>query len=372
MKRQIPYGRQTLGLAEAAAAFRAVLGEAITQGPYVEALEDKFCEVTNCKFAIAVSSGTAALNIATLAANVQSDTSTFVPALTFAASAASVVLAKGNPELVDISKETWNVDLALVDNEVESIVSVDFAGLPSGISERIDLTDVKIIQDCAHSLGGKTPSGPVGGSSLNLMSCFSLHPVKAVTAGEGGVVTTNDDETAEILRKLRSHGIDRSRGSNRWEYDIDSAGSNYRITDIQAAVALAQIDRLGGFISDRNEIADRYRTWLAHLPLTLPPAAPEGYLHAYHLFPILLRSPEERNFVYQFLNDRGIGVQVHYKPLHKLSAFERVRKHPSGLKNVDDVCGRILSLPIFPTLTSRSQKRVVRELSASLLAFEKK
>ncbi len=337
----------------------------------MDALEDKFCQITGAKHSIAVSSGTAALNIAAVAADLQADSSTIVPGLTFAASAASVILAKGKPKLVDISMDTWNLDLKHVDNSLQSVISVDFAGLPSGISERVDLPDVKIIQDCAHSLGAMTPSGPVGGSSASLMSCFSLHPVKAITSGEGGVVTTNDDETAEKLRRLRSHGIDRRGGSYGWEYDIESAGSNYRLSDIQAAVALAQIRRLGGFISHRNEIAIRYRNWLSQMPITLPPVAPEGFLHAYHLFPILVRSRKERNFIYQFLNDRGIGVQVHYKALHHLSAFAHVSRDSSGLEVVEDITGRILSLPMFPSLSSGSQKRVIRELSAAILASER-
>lgn len=337
----------------------------------MEALEDKFCQITGARHAIAVSSGTAALNIAAVAADVKSHSSTVVPGLTFAASAASVMLAKGSPKLVDISMDTWNLDVKDLDNSLQSVVSVDFAGLPSGISEQVDLDGVKIIQDCAHSLGARTPSGSVGGSPGIMMSCFSLHPVKAITAGEGGVITTNDDETAENLRRLRSHGIDRRLGSHGWEYDIESAGSNYRLSDIQAAVAIAQTNRLGGFISDRNEIAIRYRNYLDHLPITLPPAAPEGYLHAYHLFPVLLRSQEERNFVYQFLNDRGIGVQVHYKALHHLSAFAGVSRTSSGLQVVEDVTSRILSLPIFPSLSRASQKKVVKELGAAILASEK-
>lgn len=371
MKRQIPYGRQKLGLREASAAFRAVLGRSVTQGPYVQALEEKFCEITGAKYSIAVSSGTSALNIAAIAAELQADSSTLVPGLTFAASAASVMLAGGKPKLVDISMETWNLDLNRIHKDVQSVISVDFAGLPSGISERVDLTHLKIIEDCAHSLGAKTPSGPVGGSTTSLMSCFSLHPVKAITAGEGGVITTNDEETAEKLRRLRTHGIDRRFGSHGWEYDIETAGSNFRLSDIQAAVALAQTRRLGSFISDRNEIAGRYRNWLAHLPVILPPAAPEGYLHAYHLFPILLRSQSERNFVYQFLTTEGIGVQVHYKALHHLSAFARVPRDSSGLDIVEDVSSRILSLPVFPSLSLGSQKKVVKELGAAILAWDK-
>lgn len=366
MTRKIPYGRQTVGFREGAAAFRSTFGTLITQGPHVLALEDKMCELTNAKHAIAVSSGTAALHIAALAAEVASSEETVVPGLTFAATASSVILAGGRPSLSDISPTSWNIDMTQVQPGVESIVSVDFAGLPSGITERTSHQNARVIQDCAHSLGGSTPSGPVGGASSTLMSCFSLHPVKVITSGEGGVVTTNDDQIADTLRLLRTHGINRDKARFGWEYDISSLGLNYRLTDIQAAVAVVQLGRIQKFIDARNEIAERYRKLLAESPVELPPAAPQGYLHAYHLFPILLGSEQQRNYVYENLHNQGILVQVHYKPLHNLSVFQGLPKHSANLSKTENIGSRIVSLPIFPRLSKWDQNRIVRALQIAI------
>jgi len=366
LNKRIPYGHQTVGLREATAVFFASLGTSITQGPKVRTLEDKVCEFTNAKHAIAVSSGTAALHIAALAAEVDLSEETVVPSLTFAASASSVILAGGRPSLSDISPSTWNIDMTKVQPRVKSIVSVDFAGLPSGITERTTHQKARVIQDCAHSLGARTPSGPVGSASTTLMSCFSLHPVKAITSGEGGIVTTNDDQVAERLRELRSHGINRDNARFGWEYDINSIGLNYRLTDIQAAVAVVQLGRIQKFIDSRNEIAERYRALLAELPIGLPPAAPPGYLHAYHLFPILLRDEKQRNFVYEHLHRQGILVQVHYKPLHNLSVFRGLPRHSANLWETENVGSRILSLPIFPRLRKSDQKRIATALQLAI------
>jgi perosamine synthetase len=366
MKSKVPYGRQTVGLMEGWSAFRSTLGPKITQGPHVSELEDKICEFTTAKHAIAVSSGTAALHIAALAAKVDQFDETVVPGITFAATASSVLLAGGRPSLTDIDERTWNIDLTRVREDVKSIFSVDFAGLPSGVTERKTHRDAQIIEDCAHSLGASTPSGPVGGGHSTLMRCFSLHPVKAITAGEGGVVTTNDDQLAERLRELRSHGMNRDDSRYGWEYDIKSIGLNYRLTDIQAAIAVVQLKRLVGFIDSRNEIAERYRVLLDDVPVGLPPEAPVGYRHAYHLFPVLLSDENQRNFVYDYLQREGILVQVHYKPLHQLSVFGALPRHSKNLDSAENVGSRILSLPIFPRLRKSDQTKVVKALRAAI------
>ncbi len=372
MKKRIPYGRQTVGLREGLAALRSTMGPTITQGPRIDELEEKVCELTNAKYAIAVSSGTAALHISAIAAGVSKASETVVPGLTFAATASSVILAGGRPSITDINPHTWNIDLSKVQHDAQSIISVDFAGLPSGVSERLTHQGARVIEDCAHSLGAKTPSGPVGGSSSTLMACFSLHPVKAITSGEGGVVTTNSSDLASRLREVRSHGINRDNTQFGWEYDIKSVGLNYRLTDIQAAVAITQLGRIKKFIDIRNEIAERYRELLSNDPVGLPPEAPKGYVHAYHLFPILLRDEKQRNAVYDYLHRHGILVQVHYKPLHHLTVFQGLEHHSDNLRVTENIASRILSIPIFPTLRKRDQDYVVESLRAALQLAEAK
>ena len=372
VRKPIPYGRQTVGWREAHAAHKAVRSALITQGPLVEELEARICEWTGARFAVVVNSGTAALHIAALAANLSESGPTIVPSLTFAATASSVLLAGGHPLIADISPQTWNLDFSLIPKGTKSVVTVDFAGLPSGVeSSDLVAAGTTVIEDCAHSLGASTPRGPVGNCAGSDMACFSLHPVKSITSGEGGFVTTNSERLANLLRGFRSHGIRRGVSDQAWEYEIDDIGLNYRLTDIQASIALVQMRRLEGFINRRNEIADRYRELLAGADISLPPAAGPGYRHSYHLFPVLLASAAERNAVYANLMEQGIVTQVHYKPLHRLGAFRNERFHHGLLEVSSDVGDTILSLPIFPGLTKTKQRYVVSALHRAIDGFRR-
>ena len=368
MRKRIPYGKQSIGIAEGVILLRTLYSPNLTQGPTVERFEDMLAQTLGARYAVAVSSGTAALQIANLAAlRHQAEKSvTAIPSLTFAASASSVLLAGGRPEILDVSRETWNIGLEDLSEFADNLLTVDFAGLPSGISQKPELrTRIgTVIEDCAHSLGAQTPSGPVGNCAGSDMACFSFHPVKTITTGEGGAVLTNSEEMAESLRLFRSHGINRSNFPVGWEYDIASPGQNFRLTDLQASLGIAQLRKVRNFVEERNLIADRYRSLLDADDIELPPAAREGFVHAYHLFPILLENTIVRDSVYRSLKANGIDCQVHYKPLHQLSAFSTYA--PNKLPIASDIGARILSLPIYPGLKKTQQRRVVMELKRAL------
>ena len=362
----MPYGRQTVGFGEAFSAARVVLSPNLTQGPMIEELERSFCDYTGAKYAVAVNSGTAALHIAALAAEVATRGTTYVPSLTFAASATSVLNAGGKVRLVDVSRATWNIDFEKIPASAKCVVTVDFAGLPSELpTRRHYFRDTLFIEDSAHSLGAKTPGGPTGGCKHSDMTCFSLHPVKTITSGEGGVVTTNSVELANVLRRLRSHGINREAGEP-WEYDIANAGFNYRMTDIQAAIALKQMKRIDRFVAERHEIAGTYRELLKGFPVTLSPLPQPGYSSAHHLFPILLASQEQRKLVYSHLKTKGITTQVHYRPLQELSLSRFLDHDPQHLSVSSSIGRTILSLPIYPRLSKKIQRRVVAGISEAL------
>ena len=216
-----------------------------------------------------------------------------------------------------------------------------------------------MIEDAAHALGASTPDGPVGNCARSDMCCFSLHPVKPITTGEGGIVTTNDDELAERLRRFRTHCIVRLPERGGWYYEIGELGFNYRMTDIHAALGLSQLAKLDRFVARRNEIAERYRARLADLPVELPPAAPDGYTHSYHLFPVLV---ERRREVFDGLRAAGIGTQVHYVPIHHHPISADIGLKPGDLPACDRIYERILSLPMYPALTDEQQDFVVETL----------
>ena len=213
-----------------------------------------------------------------------------------------------------------------------------------------------VIEDAAHALGALTPDGPIGNCAHSDMCCFSFHPVKPVTTAEGGMVTTNDDEIADRLRRFRSHGIVRKPEHGGWYYEISEVGYNYRLTDIQAALGTSQMTRLEEFMSRRNEIATRYRAALADLPCGLPPAAPAGWRHGYHLFPITV---DHRAKLFGQLRESGIGVQVHYVPVHHHPVSTDIGLAPGDLPVCDHLYERLVSLPMHPSLSDADQDYVI-------------
>ena len=356
----IPYGRQNLDDDDIAAVVDVLRGDWLTQGPTLERFERAVAEYVGAEHAVAFSSGTAALHGAAWAAGLGPGNVVHTTPLTFIATVNAARYVGATPELVDIDKETWNIDLSLIPKYSDAVIPVHYAGLPVDLTpERWSYKPKVIIEDAAHALGAHTPDGPVGNCAHSDMVCLSFHPVKPITTGEGGMVTTNNSELAERLRRFRSHGIVRKPEHGEWYYEIEDIGYHYRMTDIQAALGLSQMRKLDTFIARRNELAEQYRTLLAKLPLELPPSAPKGFLHGYHLFPVLVR---ERALVFAELRARGIGVQVHYVPVNFHPSTKSLRHVAPGLTVTNTVYNEILSLPIHPSLDRSDEAKVVRNL----------
>lgn len=352
----IPYGRQTIGAQDVQAVLSVLESDWLTQGPTVEHFEAAVSEYVGAKHAVAYSSGTAALHGAAWATGLGPGKIGATSALTFAASAHCLRYVGADIELLDIQSDTYNISLSGLPR-VDAVIPVHFAGLPVDMAAIGNERPTVVIEDAAHALGAQTPDGPVGISTHSDVTCFSFHPVKPITSGEGGMAVTNDDEIAERLRRFRSHGIVRKPEQGAWYYEVEELGYHYRMTDIQAALGLSQLQRLDHFIERRNEQAEWYRERLKSLPLVLPPAAPSGFRHGYHLFPVLV---EDRKSVFEKLHVLGIGVQVHYVPLHK----HPVNKHLKSdhLENVEYIYERILSLPIHPSLGVGQQEYIANSL----------
>ena len=355
----LPYGRQTIDQADIDAVLAVLRSDWLTQGPALERFEEHLCAVTGAAFAVAFTSGTAALHGAAAATGLGPGDLVATSSLTFSASAACARYVGATPTLVDLDPATLNLDVTAVPDGLDALVAVHYAGLPIDLA-RLAHRPRTIIEDASHALGARTPDGPVGNCARSDLTCFSFHPVKPITTGEGGAVTTNDPRLFEALQRFRNHGIERRPSIDPWYYEVTSLGFNYRLTDLQAALGTSQLAKLPSLIARRNEIADRYRAGLADLPVTLPPEAPAGTLHGYHLFAVQVA---DRRRVFDGLHGAGIQVQVHYVPIHRHPVYADLGFGPADLPATEAVYAGLISLPMYPTLTDADVDRVVEVLA---------
>ncbi|HWV86428.1 MAG TPA: UDP-4-amino-4,6-dideoxy-N-acetyl-beta-L-altrosamine transaminase [Capillimicrobium sp.] len=375
----LPYGRQEISEEDVRAVSEALRRPLITQGPTLAEFEDAFARAVGARHAVAYSSGTAALHGAASAAGLSPGDEVICPPITFVASANCALFVGARPRFVDIDAATWNLDTraaaAAVGPDTKAVVAVSLAGLPVDLEPLAGVRDrVCVIEDGCHALGGHRDGRPVGGPGGADMTVFSLHPVKTITTGEGGVVTTEDDDLAARLRAFRTHGISRAdvtpepwEGS--WYYEVQTLGFNYRLTDFQAALGISQLERLEAWVRRRNEIADAYRAGLAgESRIALPPAAAPGSRHGYHLFVIrVLGGRDVRKAVFEGLRAAGIGVQVHYIPIYRFPLYRDVLGYPQdACPEAERYYAGAISLPMFPGMTDADVARVIGALAEQL------
>jgi perosamine synthetase len=356
----IPYGHQSIDEGDIAAVERVLTGDWLTRGPHVEEFEDALAARVGARYAVALCNGTAALHAACAAAGLGPGSVGATSALTFAASANCLRYVGADLRLVDIEPTTLNLDPDRVPADIDALVAVHYAGLPLDLRRLANRPPI-IIEDASHALGAESPDGPVGNCARSDMCTFSFHPVKHITTGEGGAVTTNSRALADRLRRFRHHGIVPELDRGGWYYEISELGFNYRLTDIQAALGTSQLAKLDRFLTRRNALARRYREQLAGLPITLPPDAPCGWRHAYHLFAVRVR---QRRRVYDELRAANVGVQVHYVPIHHHPLYRDTID--VELPETDAAYDSLLSLPLYPDLTERQQDAVIDALKAAL------
>ncbi len=386
----LPYGRQTIEEADIATVSSALADPFLTQGPRVESFERAFSEYLGVRHAVAFANGTAALHAAAHAAGLGPGDELLTTPLSFVASANCALFVGARPRFYDIDPDTANLDLqralkAGLPQHTKACVVVSMAGLPIDLEplQAARRDGLVVIEDASHALGARRAGLPLGGDAAADMTTFSFHPVKAITSGEGGMVSTDDDVLAGALRSFRTHGIRRGepgrdvtgreheqdvmRGG--WHYDIDSLGFNYRITDFQCALGEHQLARLDEFIAARNQIADRYRELLGGIAeLQLPAQAAKAQdSHAYHLFVVRFREgASRRRAAYDHLRARGIGVQLHYIPIPVHNLYRSLGYTMDGLQATQAYYEEALSLPIFPTMTDKDVERVAGEVRHAL------
>lgn len=381
MVRPIPYARPEVTDADRAAVLAVLESDFLTTGPRIAAFEAAFAAHVGAPYAVAVSSGTAALHLCALALDVRPGQRWLVPTLTFVASANCIRYAGAEVELVDIDPHTLTLDLEAVARKLaeappgtyHGVVAVDFAGYPvpmHRLRSLADAYDLRLIEDSCHAPGGwfADEAGHrhrCGDGSLAELAIFSFHPVKHVAAGEGGMITTADEALYRRLLKLRTHGITRDRAElgqdhGGWYYEMQELGYNYRLSDLHAALGLSQVQRAETNLSRRRALAARYDAALAELPL-IPAPACAG--HAYHLYVV---QTEQRKALYDFLRSRQIFTQVHYLPLHHQPYYQNQVGVPRALPAADAYYAGCLSLPLYPGLTDAEQTYVIEQVAACL------
>ena len=377
----LPYGRHEIDDDDVAAVTRALRSDWLTSGPLVTEFEAAFARLTGAAHAVAVSNGTAALHAAMFALGIGPGDEVIVPPMTFAASANAVVYQGGTPVFADVDAATLLIDpaqvAATITPKTRAIVAVDYGGQPcdyDALRAVIGARAIAIVGDACHSVGGRDRGRSVG--TLADLSAFSLHPVKHVTTGEGGVITTANPAWAARMRTFRNHGIttdhrQRSEQSS-WIYEIVELGYNYRLTDIQCALGISQLAKLPARIVRRQEIAREYDRAFASISEVTPLGLRADVSHAYHLYVVRVDTSAlacDRATLFTALRREGIGVNVHYIPVH-LHPFYRKRGFGPGLCPVAEAAyEQLITLPMFPGMTAQDVHDVVEAVTKVVTAF---
>ena len=382
----IPYSRQEITEADIAAVSAVLRSELVTQGPVVQRFEQAFAQRHAVAHAVAVSNATSALHLACLALGVGPGSRVWTSPISFVASSNCALYCGATVGFVDIDPATRNLSVDRLRDKLEDaeprgelpdvVIPVDFAGLPADLRELRALADrygFKLLEDASHATGASYLGAPVASAWADA-TVFSFHAVKILTCAEGGMVATNDAALAQRVRSLRSHGITRDEtefefaSPGAWYYEQQALGVNARITELQAALGLSQLGRLDDMQARREALADRYDTLLAKLPLVLPPRR-DDRRSAWHLYAVEIdaaRTPVRRETAFAALREAGIGVNVHYIPIHTQPYYQRLGFARGDFPAAERYYARTLSLPLFPALTQAQQDRVVSVLGSVL------
>jgi UDP-4-amino-4,6-dideoxy-N-acetyl-beta-L-altrosamine transaminase len=381
----ISYGRQDVTAADVEAVTRVLRSDWLTQGPAVPRFEEALASRCGAAHAIALNSGTSALHIACLALGLGPGDWLWTSPNTFVASANCALYCGAEVDFVDIDPRTYNMSVEalkakLHDAEARGrlpkiLVPVHFAGQSCDMEAIHALAEryrFRIIEDASHAIGGRWHGEPVGSCRWSDIAVLSFHPVKIITTAEGGACLTNNAKLATYMATMRTHGITRdARAMTRephggWYYEQIDLGFNYRMTDVQAALGASQLERLDDYVARRNVLAERYDHALRDLPVTTPWRHPD-VLSAFHLYVIRLKNATaDRRAVYERLREKGIGVNVHYIPVHLQPYYQRRGFREGGFPEAERHYQGALTLPLYPTLAEADQNRIVTTLHEAL------
>jgi perosamine synthetase len=382
-KTLLPYGRQALDENDVQAVVNTLRSDWLTTGPKVEEFEEAFAAWVGARFAVSFSSGTAALHGAAFAAGVGSGDEAITTPLTFAATANCVLYQQGTPIFADVVSDTLTLDpdrvSSCVSRRTKAILPVDYAGHPAELNTLMEIANqhgLVLIEDACHALGSEYEGRRTG--SIAHLTAFSFHPVKHLTTGEGGMVTTDNPTFADTLRKFRNHGIstgarDRQQ-AGQWHYEMVLLGYNYRLTDIACALGVQQLTKLEANLSRRREIAARYLSALQGLPGLILPATHDNVNHAWHLYPIRIDSAElgvTRAEVFRALRAENIGVNVHYIPVHLHPYYRERFGYKGGEFPVSESAYEsLISLPMFHGMSDTDVEDVIHAVAKVVSHYE--
>ena len=383
----ISYGRQDINQADIDTVLEVMQSDFLTQGPMVPRFEQAMAQRCKAKHAVALNSATSALHVACLALRLGTGDSLWTVSNTFVASANCGLYCGADIDFIDIDSDTWNLSVSALREKLvmakhqgklpKIVIPVHFSGQPTEQEAIWNLAKeygFKIIEDASHAIGASRNGEPVGSCKWSHITVFSFHPVKIITTGEGGMAMTNDDELARNMALLRSHGITRdteymkNKPSGSWYYEQIELGFNYRMTDIQAALGLSQLTRLDEFIERRNFLAQRYNQFLEKLPVQIPTILAENR-SSFHLYVVRLKTDQLNNshkYIFSNLRDNGIGVNLHYMPVHLQPYYRELGFKPFLCKEAELYSEEAISLPLYPTLTEQEQDKVIDSLSLVL------
>ncbi len=365
----IPYGTQSISEEDIQAVVNSLRSDYLTTGPLIKGFEEKVAAYTGAKYAVAVSSGTAALHAACFAAGIKEGDEVITSPFTFAASANCVLYCGAEVVFADIDNKTYNISPEEIGKKItprtKAVIPVHYAGQPCDMDAVYDIAgkhNLAVIQDAAHALGADYKGKRIG--SMPGMAVLSFHPVKHITTGEGGMVLTDNEKYYQCLLLFRSHGITRDRSllhrdEGGWYYEQQALGYNYRITDIQCALGISQMDRLDSFISRRRLLAGRYDEAFKDIKGITTTYQAEGCNSSWHLYTIQV---ENRKEVFDILRKAGIGVNVHYIPVYMHPYYCENGYSNVKCGNAEEVYRHIISLPLYPGLTEEQQDYVIEKV----------
>lgn len=369
----LSYGKQQIDEDDIAAVVETLQSPFLTQGPKVEEFEQAVADYVGAKYAVAFSNGTAALHGACYAAEIGDGDEVITTPITFVATSNAVLYCGGTPVFADIDERTYNIDPLDIKKKItpktKAIMSVDFTGQPVDIDTIMDIArrhNLVVIEDGAHSLGANYKGRKVGSQAD--MTMFSFHPVKPITTGEGGIITTNSEVYFEKLKLFRSHGISKTSHAieqGDWYYEMTELGFNYRMSDIQAVLGLSQMRKLDGFIERRREIAALYNEKLASVPGVILPEQLDETESGWHLYMIQLDSKvltKSRRSIFDEMRVLNIGVHVHYIPVYWQPYYQGLGYEKRLCPVAEDWYAQALTLPIYPGMTDEDISDVVGAL----------
>ena len=379
----IPYGRQDITEDDVEAVVSTLRSDFLTQGPVVPRFEKVVSDHVGATHAVAVNSATSALHIACLALGLGPGDWLWTSPITFVASANCALYCGASVDFVDIDPDTYNLSIEDLERRLEAaeregrlpkiVVPVHLCGQSCDMSAIADLAkryQFRVIEDASHAIGGKYRNGLVGNCRYSDITIFSFHPVKIVTTAEGGMALTNDEALAAKMALLRSHGITRDPSQmdqdpeGAWYYQQIDLGFNYRMTEMQAALGVSQMDRIETYVARRHAIARRYDALLQDMPVVRPMQTADAY-SAYHLYPV--RVPRaDRLRVFERLREAGIGVNVHYIPVHLQPYYRAMGFEPGDYPEAERYYAEAISLPLYPTMSEAQQDQVVAALRSAV------